>query len=1497
MNLLSGVLSIGNDAGPAIEKCLKLMKLYADMGDYEGEIQCAKELRTFATQAHSNTVYIYEHGGIPRLVTLAARPKARDEARIHAVRAITAMSHTHHLSRKQCFELGLLTTLVSMLQMTTKKPKKKKKGDKKADEPSHAMPTGVGFDLQKVATACLAVLTSSDGQKEVPEHALIIRKQCADPKLVGALVDIGLSMNVDAFLSVAKTLEHLASIPAVQKMLFEDDGIGALVHMSGTGTSDVRVAASSALGSLITSSFQQGTHEGPAQRIVDAGGLPVILSCLLHWNTDVQLHALATLHLLLSAYANMHTTFISEGGLTSIVQIISGEKVKGSGGSSSKQAMALGPNFNGSSDTSESMRHLALGMLVQLTEQMESNGPALVNANALQLLVRVVAQEVATATQARAWQWSGKFAKWSKEDQVDAMRGLANMLSDAQSQSIFMDAGYVPLFFDCMKKTMAFSSSSSVNVTFEELLREHIARALSNLSMSTYNHCAILGLDESATNFSLVGKRLNGLLFLLQSQSTLTRRYIVKAFSQMAQNASQTSAALTRGKCIQMLIQLTKSNSSDPEIQKYAIITLSHMAFMNEENAHVRIVQEGGLRALVAFGYSKNPSLQEQAASALSNMTLNCKLEAQLIDDGGLQLLDKLSHSKRHWRVAYLASMALSNYRASRTLGKIAVNAQMYQMKCLQHDAVDSISTNVSADSSQDGVLSSQLQFDPADLTQLCDGMVSPSVEVQRITCLAITHLAQTTKQRALLAQAGVLDVLPTLIVQQSEKPLSLPDDVSSSWTQFMPHLIDQHAHMASLLAQAAMIQGDPHLTRTLLQQHNEIMPAILSLATATIPTFPSPPIHVEEWKRTTASVCAAACNLLRIIGTTLPVVVTSFLFDEEGPKRSSVISEGGISGPRNSVGRFRSSSASSHGFDMTIRAKEPQNTPQLVRRPSVVAFVGHSSLALVHYLRERQYPAIIIAVCHLFATLCQNAHDAERFVVQGGVLEPLVALSVMEEKNTANSTSPFAIVRASLHTLTRLCLFEGNHRLIMERLRLPVLMSLMRASDMGIQIHAASIIEAVLSSHRAYQSEFIEADGLQPLIQMLSSMVPQTQICASHTLAALCTVNPLIREHIKRFNVIGELSRMAQSTSDDLRHASAELLSNLVVDLESDENANSHASGTFELSLSMDGLLALIALIHTGDGPFSCKAASALAAIASRYEGKIQIAKYGGIPALLDLARSSRHEAQHPAILTLNRLSTIAKNQTAIVDEGGLQILLTLVSSPDTKIEELSIMTLANIAVNAENEKKIVSIGGQQWLRNLAQSADRPEIQREAVRAMNNLEASKTFAKLANYATWRLQPVQPGEIQQMVLLLKENQNTALEREVARALGNVGCKSSNLETIYKEEGMAAVVNLCDSPDEEVQGEAARAVGNFALNSVYCPHLIELGAIELLANLLESANPHVHGEAAHAMGNLAQHVDSHLRIARAHAIHPLIVLLARSSDPTIQYEAARALAAL
>ncbi|KAK8944276.1 Protein ARABIDILLO 1 [Platanthera zijinensis] len=286
-------------------------------------------------------------------------------------------------------------------------------------------------------------------------------------------------------------------------------------------------------------------------------------------------------------------------------------------------------------------------------------------------------------------------------------------------------------------------------------------------------------------------------------------------------------------------------------------------------------------------------------------------------------------------------------------------------------------------------------------------------------------------------------------------------------------------------------------------------------------------------------------------------------------------------------------------------------------------------------------------------------------------------------------------------------------------------------------------------------------------------------------------------------------------------------------------------------------------------------------------------VMKYGGIPLLLDLARSCREGLQSEAAKAIANLSVNAKVAKAVADEGGIRILADLARSTNRLVAEEAAGGLWNLSVGEEHKMAITEAGAVKALVDLIFKwpTGIEGVLERAAGALANLSADDKCS---------MEVAKAGGVHALVMLAKSCKIEGVQEQAARALANLaahGDSNSNNAAVGQEAGaLEALVQLTCSPNEGVRQEAAGALWNLSFDDRNREAIAAVGGVEALVTLATTCANASHGlqeRAAGALWGLSVSEANSIAIGREGGVVSLIVL-AHSDAEDVHETAAGAL---
>ncbi|KAF5192133.1 Arabidillo-like protein [Thalictrum thalictroides] len=306
-----------------------------------------------------------------------------------------------------------------------------------------------------------------------------------------------------------------------------------------------------------------------------------------------------------------------------------------------------------------------------------------------------------------------------------------------------------------------------------------------------------------------------------------------------------------------------------------------------------------------------------------------------------------------------------------------------------------------------------------------------------------------------------------------------------------------------------------------------------------------------------------------------------------------------------------------------------------------------------------------------------------------------------------------------------------------------------------------------------------------------------------------------------------------------------------------------------------------------------------------------------GGIPLLLNLARSCREGLQSEAAKAIANLSVHAKVAKAVAEEGGINILADLARSMNKLgtiagaggikalvdlifkwpsggdgVLERAAGALANLAADDKCSMEVALAGGVHALVMLARSCKFEGVQEQAARALANLAAHGD-----NNSNNAAVGQEAGALAALVQLTRSH-HEGVRQEAAGALWNLSFDDKNREAIAAAGGVEALVALaqnCANASQGLQERAAGALWGLSVSEANSIAIGQGGGVAPLIALAHSDAEDVHETAAGALWNLAFNPGNAFRIVEEGGVRALVRLCSSSISKMARFMAALALA--
>ncbi|PPD73498.1 hypothetical protein GOBAR_DD29574 [Gossypium barbadense] len=283
-------------------------------------------------------------------------------------------------------------------------------------------------------------------------------------------------------------------------------------------------------------------------------------------------------------------------------------------------------------------------------------------------------------------------------------------------------------------------------------------------------------------------------------------------------------------------------------------------------------------------------------------------------------------------------------------------------------------------------------------------------------------------------------------------------------------------------------------------------------------------------------------------------------------------------------------------------------------------------------------------------------------------------------------------------------------------------------------------------------------------------------------------------------------------------------------------------------------------------------------------------VVKNGGVPLLLDLAKSWQEGIQSAATKAISNLSADPNAAKTVSDEGGIGIFIELARSKNRQVSEAATGGLWNLSVGEEHKAAITEAGGIRTLVDIISewSSDADGVLECSAGALANLAANKKYSTEITIA---------GGVQSLATLINNCKFRGVQEQATRGLVNLAAHSVRNGPNAREAGaLEALIQLTCSPHDGVRQVAAGALWHLSLTNVNREAIAAAGGVEALVTLAQSslnASQCLQGMVAGALWGLSMSKANSIAIGREGGIPPLIVF-AHSDSHDVHEVAAGAL---
>ena len=413
----------------------------------------------------------------------------------------------------------------------------------------------------------------------------------------------------------------------------------------------------------------------------------------------------------------------------------------------------------------------------------------------------------------------------------------------------------------------------------------------------------------------------------------------------------------------------------------------------------------------------------------------------------------------------------------------------------------------------------------------------------------------------------------------------------------------------------------------------------------------------------------------------------------------------------------------------------------------------------------------------------------------------------------------------------------EENAVLIARAGAIPPLVSLVSTGSTIAQVHACGTLATIADGQPDFQAHIFEAGGVPALVHALRKGDAMTQQLAVFALASVSQLRLSQEAIVKAPGAVAALVALLNGgVSDEAAVRACLTLANL-----SDQNAEGQA-----LIARAGAIPLLVGLLAGG------KALEAVATILARLAlghtaNRKELVQLGGIALLVALLSAINVPTQARAASALASL-TRGDNQdeprsTPSLDEvyakelrleiakaGGLPALLALIECRDLDLQRSTVNALGMLVTNCpDNQEAIASMGGITPLVALCSASTPPEVQAQAVFALTELSRHREENQTAIAET--------GAIALLSSLMRSTSAVTVKLEIAGAFWALSENHPrNKISIASSGAIALIVDLLGATAERAPTLAAHALSSLALGNTDNQGEIA----KLLVNLLLSA---------------------------------------------------------
>ncbi|WIA28525.1 hypothetical protein OEZ86_011067 [Tetradesmus obliquus] len=1055
----------------------------------------------------------------------------------------------------------------------------------------------------------------------------------------------------------------------------------------------------------------------------------------------------------------------------------------------------------------------------------------------------------------------------------------ASTADTAAVEAVVRHAGGVPALVQLL-------SSST------DALQQHIAAwALNGLACDTAGKAAVCDAGGVPVLVHLLGS----------STDVYIQRNAVRALGNVAAGDAACRAAVCDAGGVPVLVHLLGS-STDVYIQRNAVRALGNVA-AGDAACRAAVCDAGGVAALVQLlGGSTDRCIRRNAAWALAIVAAgDAVCRAAVCGAAGVAALVQLLVSSKEAFIQQIATSALCNVANGNAACKAAVCDAGGVAALVQ---LLSSSTDTTVQRNSAWALCNVANGDAACKAAVCDaggvaalvqllgGSADAEVQQNAARALGVVAGGDAAGQAAVMDAGGVAALAQVLG--------SSTDEAVQQEAHDALHRMDAVNAACQALVQAVLLPSS-------CTDHSKQQAAAMALRTI---------VEVDPWARAaacSAAVCRAgdAPALVQLLSNSADAAVQrdavealSSIAKAGDAGKAAVCDAGGVAALVQLLGsstdkavQYAAALALRH-LDAVDAACQALVQAMLLPSSCTDHSVQQAAASILGIIAElwHESTACTAAVCNAggVPALVQLLSNSTDLVVQREAARALGNVAFCDAGRAAvcdaggvaalvqllGSSTDAAVQQKAAYALGNVAEeYAAGKAAVCDAGGVAALVQLLGGSaDADVQQNAARALGVVAGGDAAGQAAVMDAGGVAALVQVLgSSTDEEVQQEAHDALHRLDAVNAACQALVQAV-------LLPSSCTDHSKQQAAAMALRTIVEV--DPWARSAACSAAVCRAG--GVPALVQLLsNSADAEVQRDAARALSSIAKAGDaGKAAVCDAGGVAALVQLLGSSTNESvQYDAALALRHLDAVDAACQALV-----QAVLLPSSCTDHSVQQAAASALRIIAgwwhESTACTAAVCNAGGVPALVQLLSNSTDLVVQREAARALGNVAVCDAG---------RAAVCDAGGVAALVQLLGSSTDAAVQG-AAYALGNVAEEyAAGKAAVCDAGGVAALVQLLRSSNAFTIEHAARALGIIAEGDAACTAaVVDAGGVEALVRILGCSYSWSQLEALRALGIVCSGSPAGRDRVRAAGGEAVLRQLLQSNTDSVQLEAAHTL---